>query len=250
MRKTKQICVALGAMMVVGAASYAQRSIPLKVTVVSPENDRVIPNNDTFSLLFDIENLSTDENLIEGDTLFVHTPLQEANQYSMVPLTSPINAGETVRFTGGVLRNINENEEDQVIAQFCINVGGPAQMEIGGTWENPNIAEQSCATNITLEGKPGVSINSVKASAEELNLYPNPATTEVKFNVSLDKAENVIVSVKDITGREVLRHDFGTVAAGQTAPMTLNLSSLNSGMYFVELSAGERTAMGKVTISK
>ena len=65
---------------------------------------------------------------------------------------------------------------------------------------------------------------------EEMNakpifsLYPNP--TKDMINITTDKIVNSIISIFDITGKEVLMTDFNT------SNVSLNISDLDAGVYF------------------
>lgn len=62
------------------------------------------------------------------------------------------------------------------------------------------------------------------------------------------QSKKEVVSVKDITGPEVCRKNSGMISAGKVTPLKINMMNLNSGLYFIELNAGEKRAAGKVTV--
>jgi len=79
--------------------------------------------------------------------------------------------------------------------------------------------------------------------------YPNPfnPTTTIEYNIP--KAGFVILKIYDILGREVRTLVNGEKAAGNYS-ITLNASSLASGVYFYRLSAGTYTSIKKMVVLK
>ena len=66
---------------------------------------------------------------------------------------------------------------------------------------------------------------------ENISFFPNPASDELKFNLELLDASDVIAKIFDFTGREVK-----TVHIEQSGLTTINLKDLSTGSYFVSLS--------------
>lgn len=81
-----------------------------------------------------------------------------------------------------------------------------------------------------------------------LNVYPNPAFNTVSFKYNFTKG-SAVVRVTDIAGRVVLTQDFGKQSAGEKT-MTIDVSSLNAGMYYLELVTDDTRAISKLTIRK
>jgi len=79
--------------------------------------------------------------------------------------------------------------------------------------------------------------------------YPNPfnPVTNIKFDVA--KASFVKMYVYDVLGREVETLVSSEMAAGRYE-VNWNASSLNSGIYFIKLSAGDYTDIKRVALVK
>jgi hypothetical protein len=70
------------------------------------------------------------------------------------------------------------------------------------------------------------------------DIYPNPITDKLKFYVYSEAAQPVQVRITDYLGRVMRRETFK--ASGGSSNFTLaQLGALSSGIYFVEISAGE-----------
>ncbi len=86
-------------------------------------------------------------------------------------------------------------------------------------------------------------------SLNSLEIFPNPAID--KFSIALDMAqsENVTIDVLDITGKVVFSQSLGKLSAGQSL-QTLDVSKLQSGIYMVNITVGNKQATSKLQVVK
>lgn len=80
--------------------------------------------------------------------------------------------------------------------------------------------------------------------------YPNPfsSSTTILYNISI--AGNVTITLYDLLGREVCGYDEGFKSIGMSMKK-INLSFLNSGVYFYEIRVdGRREAFSRLTLLK
>lgn len=80
------------------------------------------------------------------------------------------------------------------------------------------------------------------AAAGLVDVYPNPATDAVVININAEKFETAEVSIIDTKGNVVLEtrvHNTET---------TLNISSLNTGIYFVKINAEQFNKIMKLVV--
>lgn len=90
-------------------------------------------------------------------------------------------------------------------------------------------------------------LNDLNAPAAHVDVYPNPASTQVNFSISSVKGEEgYSIAVYDITGKKI-----------NTYPVKNNLASINtgtynSGLYFYQLydKSGNQMKIGKFSIEK
>jgi hypothetical protein len=82
-----------------------------------------------------------------------------------------------------------------------------------------------------------------------LNIYPNPASSEVKIKHTLASNDHATVRVMDITGRQLITKDFGKQTAGDKE-FTLDVNALQNGIYYIELITDNGRAISKLTIKK
>lgn len=92
-----------------------------------------------------------------------------------------------------------------------------------------------------------VGINEKNNVVSNLNVYPNPASTEFKISTSISKTTHLIIDVLDITGRVVLKAFDENVEVGDFYK-TVNTSDLALGNYIVRVNAGGSISQQKLTI--
>jgi 5-hydroxyisourate hydrolase-like protein (transthyretin family) len=79
------------------------------------------------------------------------------------------------------------------------------------------------------------------ALTERFIVYPNPAHDVTTVKITSQVTGTVKITVYDMNGRQVLVAQ--TVKTGEVATKTLNISSLASGMYTVQVSIGNQKTM-------
>jgi hypothetical protein len=168
-----------------------------------------------------------------------------------------IASGATVIADLGMIGNWNNQTGSDQNENFCvllinqsdvIYVDGNDTTSPTVTYtDNVDTNDKSC-NMITVKKEPSpIGISDVKTEKTSLRLYPNPATDKVMFEISIKNTETTTAIVRDITGRQVMQKNFGKVQANIPSPLELNIEVLNAGVYIVEVTAGEKKFIGKVT---
>ncbi|WP_118949594.1 T9SS type A sorting domain-containing protein [Taibaiella helva] len=135
-----------------------------------------------------------------------------------------------------------------LMKQSDIMIGNPPR-PVTETYEDNVAANDTACFSVTLKKRPTSSIFEWdNAAAEPLQLYPNPARDEVRFSLKPDPTAPVLVSVKDITGREVRRVDMGILRNSAVTEASLDIRGLRPGLYLVEWQNGARRAVGKLNV--
>lgn len=93
-----------------------------------------------------------------------------------------------------------------------------------------------------------VSVDEVAANAS-LNVYPNPTSDILNVNVSLVNAADLSLDVFNALGQRVMTKDFGTMMSGQVVHQ-LDLSGLESGVYTVNMTAGNDVSTVRVNVAR
>jgi len=92
-------------------------------------------------------------------------------------------------------------------------------------------------------------ITAANSDAMQLQVFPNPASDIVNLLYNLqDKNSESIVEITDVQGKVMQHFDLGK-KSGQHQ-LTLDVSSLPSGIYFANLISGKEKTMQKVIVTK
>ena len=89
----------------------------------------------------------------------------------------------------------------------------------------------------------GITENDLTSS---VNVFPNPFTDNTTLSFSAAEAGQAAVVVYNLIGEKVIEMNLGNIAAG-TQSLQLNFSSLEAGIYLVNLNAGNETSTLRVT---
>lgn len=81
------------------------------------------------------------------------------------------------------------------------------------------------------------------------SLYPNPTKDQTTIALNLKQAGVVKVSVLNLIGQEVASVNAGNLSAG-SQNVSLNLSTLNPGVYFVNVNVNGQSTTQKITVTK
>lgn len=96
--------------------------------------------------------------------------------------------------------------------------------------DNPNMNE----THIIVEGSNPLAVTDFEING--INIYPNPTTDYINF--SLKGLENTPVSIIDLNGKLIVNTKIST-------DNSINVTSLNTGVYFVQLEVEKQTVSYK-----
>ena len=89
----------------------------------------------------------------------------------------------------------------------------------------------------------GITENDLTSS---VNVFPNPFSDNTTLSFSAAEAGQATVVVYNLIGEKVIEINLGNIAAG-TQSLQLNFSSLEAGIYLVNLTAGNETSTLRVT---
>ncbi len=81
-----------------------------------------------------------------------------------------------------------------------------------------------------------------------LNIYPNPATDQL--NVEFSAKNTIVPEIKifDLTGKMVRHFDKAFILNHEVFKADLDISDLNTGIYFVKVIQGEQTWSEKLVV--
>lgn len=242
-----------GITILTASAAFAQKTCDLGITLTTPAPGAVINFNDQLSIKFDIKN-NGPAAILATDTIFYKLPIPDGSGNPIIQGKTGISIASGASTTvdlGPVAQNVNTSGTDQAV-NFCVTLLAQNTVSVNGnpatvTYTDAVATNDNGCSNITMKTKP-TGIFDVKGTKETLSLFPNPSSSQVSFSLALDQAEVVTAVVRDLTGREVMSKDFGKVQTGTTSSaLELNIANLNSGIYVVEVIAGDKKFIGKIT---
>lgn len=103
-------------------------------------------------------------------------------------------------------------------------------------------------SNNPMPGGVGIRDMMVDA-AQDINIFPNPASNEINFNYGFIQPTKASVRVIDMMGRIVMTQDLGNQSWG-TKSFTLNTANLANGNYLLQVTTEYVNGVGKFTVSK
>lgn len=221
--------------------AHAQRSCNMAVTLISPAEGAVIPAFAQFNVTVNIVN-NGPADLIQGDTVWYHTPLMFEFSRTPFVLTQGIAMGQARTVTLTTITNVEGSSSDEQ-KSFCVEVESSPTND--GAYKDPDFTDNRDCNMITQKATPTAIGDVNKNGKIKLNLSPNPSTGLVKMSFTTDKQINARLSVKDLSGREVLAKDMGKVNQGN-AELSVDVASLVPGLYILELQGDGKRAIGKL----
>lgn len=240
------------------SASFAQRNIDLSVSeILSPiEIFSIEASGTALPVHLVLKNNGADEAKM-GDSIFFQVSLLTKTNAVLdaIPngalnlggvLSRNVPNGDTIHFTKYVqsLKYLyNTTEVNFAALVILINRGSnPLTAEIAPGLTNNRMTKSVLWWNAY---KNGVGVNNMSTSI--LNVYPNPALNQV--NISWPIASTgaaATITVTDLQGKVVLSSEMTNFSGTET----LNVSSLKSGMYMVEVATGDVKMNQKLQIVK
>lgn len=268
----KKVFTTLAIVILATLTSQAQRYTKVDAILISPTDNYNIPCDDSFAVEFVFINTGT-ETILATDTIFYITPYTiEGNVRYHLHGGNPIAPGDTIvhirqfisvagigsESNKKLQRMADKNTGDWVFAPFVDDdyiIG--IQVQGFHNHNNPDantlLLDTAGGTfykyvNATLDCETSIKSNELVKS-HNLNVYPNPTASNINFKYNFTANTTASVKVTDVTGRTVLVQDFGKQTVGERN-FSVNVSSLNTGMYYAELITDEVRAISKFNVAK
>jgi hypothetical protein len=259
--------VALLGALVTGA--FAQRVTDVEAVWISPDTGvlNTIPCSDSFNLEFLFINRGP-ETITTADTFFFYAPFTPDGQVNYRVTTAAIPTNDTIvhyrfKYTRGQIQRLADPNDNFADVYPPFANGNYVMYGVVGGFTNaqtppPNYLREdttaasesgTAATAIKIDcGTSGIDDVFAGLDRQSLSVYPNPASGYVSFKYDFANHAMATVRVTDISGRVILVKDFGK-QSGQKE-ISVDISSLNNGMYYLELVTDDKRATSKFTVQK
>jgi hypothetical protein len=112
-----------------------------------------------------------------------------------------------------------------------------------------NASSSSVAEAITngyVTGTNIVGLSETPAQPDAFDIYPNPANGFANASIILDNSQEVIMTIRDVTGKVVAQRNYGELNGAQILP--INTTELAEGMYTVEIATGETVRVSQLIV--
>jgi len=227
----------------------AQRQVDIGATkIYTPTLGTVIHSGQKVYLQFSVTNYGPDsfkvsDSLIlyvasrEGLTLFVPS---STNRVTALTYPHTVYRNQTVGFADSVSTTWSGYASDTA-GYMCILVLPKAMA--GDTLQDPIMANNSICQDMLL-----LDVSSIDRATTTFTVYPNPAQSQVNFDIHLTQRAETSITICDIRGRSLLQKNEGRLPAGQHI-INLNTTGLSAGMYFYKLAVDGDVRAGKLFIT-
>jgi PKD repeat protein len=105
----------------------------------------------------------------------------------------------------------------------------------------------SCVKNTSFAMSSPTPVTDNENQFDNLDVYPNPATTNVNFNLTLKEEKTVKVEMFDLSGRTVFQDEYSNIKDKQAS---VDLSAFANGTYIIRFGLPEGNTFRKIIVSR
>jgi ASPIC and UnbV/Secretion system C-terminal sorting domain/Ig-like domain CHU_C associated/FG-GAP-like repeat len=200
-----------------------------------------------------IQSLST--NLIGGDTtiLNLNWPLTTGNGYVMTTNAS-VNMANFGFNSPRMLRSNQNVSYPYTLGNFVSLTGSNQGSNVyyyfyDWKLESPsfNCVSARIPVDATISGLTGIS-SIANNSNSDVVVYPNPASNNLQVRFEIGNSSISTIQMMDVTGRIISTYVVEKPFQGQN--VSLDLTGINSGSYFVRIQNNNKVSIQKIVIEK
>ncbi|MGP8216063.1 MAG: T9SS type A sorting domain-containing protein [Bacteroidia bacterium] len=115
----------------------------------------------------------------------------------------------------------------------------------GMDWQDIAIFAEVSVTDTSTAGVNNITSDGLSIGQN----FPNPYNKTTQINYSLTKSSDVVFSVCDITGREIIKNTYSEVTAGQHI-ISLSANQFTPGIYFYTFNVNGKAVTKKMVITE
>lgn len=126
-------------------------------------------------------------------------------------------------------------------------MSGPTLTNLNaGTYAITVKDQNSCIKNASFSIAAPTSVNEIESQFESLNVYPNPAKTNININFALKEQKTVKVDLFNLSGQTIFHDEYENVMDRQA---NIDLSNLANGTYLLKFELPEGNTFRKVIVN-
>lgn len=157
--------------------------------------------------------------------------------------TGGLPVGDTVYYTDTVYFSTAAATQPW---DWCDSIWARSSMV---TISDPQLSNNEDCPKVYFKEYENAAIGDVDGDNNGIAIYPNPATSTVNVRYNfVNKADGRLL-IKDLTGRTVHNQQLGANLSGEQV-FNVDISSLASGMYIMELYANDDKMVSKFNVAK
>ncbi len=244
-------------------SASAQRTTKIKAIWVAPDPQDVttLSCNDSNDVEFIYINLGPGT-VQTTDTFWFIYPGTQDGSVSGLLMDAPVGPNDTIAHLEGKMKLseiktlADATSGEFVYAPFSAGdyliftqaykfyIGAPSANTLEIDTAGSTIA---AGARIKINCPTGIEDLFTSGKTASLQTYPNPTNGLVSFKYAYSNNQ-VTVKIADITGRVVMVKEFGKQSGEKI--LSVDVPKLNNGIYYLELIADDRKAVGKITVAK
>jgi hypothetical protein len=154
------------------------------------------------------------------------------------PATVAVNAMHTVNFQFTLPASWDETNIHVIGMLIAPN----------GTIDNAGKATitEAVANGYVAGPNAGIGETAMEQVDATFKIYPNPATTVAAISIDLKKEANVVLTMKDISGKEIATRNYASMNGSSV--IEWNTAGLGAGIYLVELTVNNEKMVKRLVI--
>ena len=230
----------LSALLLAGLSGFGQTH-KFSVNLLSPTNGQTLTQGVQFNQQVVITNVGPSAITPNDSIAYVDPTTPSGQVFIRTGYTKAVNdtiqINKVLTLTGGT----SQTNVSYCVTAFMFSAGG---IRTGFD----TVGWRSCRTvnTVTTPASIGEATYSESSTKGTLEMFPNPTSGHmISFNFTTPSNEELNAQVFDIIGRKVLSHSFGKQSSGKSN-FNLDISSLQQGMYIVELQQGPYKFSGRL----
>ncbi len=218
--------------LVISGLSFGQvRNVDLSTSILAPLDQAELAIGNTYPVIFAWTNLGPD-NLTVGDTIKMSIG---RGPFFYNVLEEPLLPGQTdsmeIPFKMDPALPLGANH-------ICF-LGIPAN---GDQISDPDTANNFFCIQIFIVEEAPTNVSAIGHDSKSFSIAPNPALGVVRINCRLKQHGSKKMTITDITGKLIMAREL----TGDE--WVLDISSINPGIYFVEITNDAEKVTGKLMI--